>query len=202
MEKSANVDLKHSRPLKLSPRYTEKHWNDAFAGGEDWDTAINIVQDRIKGRWLDSADRLLDEPHSGFAIIALDCIVLESVWGFMNGKAVPHGKEQQVYQELLTGRAFGLSPELSEKFRDLVRNGIMHDAETRNQWLIEKTVPRDTIAQQTENGDYVLNRTKFHGALTAVFDDWVAKLQRGDAALRGKMRDRMNGIINRHYAAA
>jgi hypothetical protein len=164
IEKNVSVDTKNSRPLKLSPEYTEKNWNDAFDGCEDWDTAINIVEDRIKGRWLDSAECLLDEPHSGFAIIALDCIVLESLWGFMNGKAVPHGKEQQVYQEILTGKSFGLSPDLSENFRDQVRNGIMHDAETRKRWLIEKTVPHDAIAQQTKNGDYVLNRTKFHRA--------------------------------------
>jgi hypothetical protein len=118
MEKNLSVDLKGSRPLRLSPRYTEQHWKDAFDGCEDWDAAINIVEDRIKGRWLDAAECLLDEPHSGFAIIALDCIVLESLWGFMNGKAVPHGKEQQVYQEILTGKAFGLSAELSEKLRD------------------------------------------------------------------------------------
>jgi hypothetical protein len=201
MERNVSVGLKHSRPLKLSPEYTEKHWNDALAGPEDWDAAINIVEDRIKGRWLDAGDRLLDEPHSGFAIIALDCIVLESLWGFMNGEAVPQGHERQVYQEILTGKDFGLSPELSEKFRELVRNGIMHDAETRNRWLIEKTFPRDTIAHQKKNGDYVLNRTKFHGALTAVFDDWLAKLRKGDAVLRGKMRDRMNQIITNHYAA-
>jgi hypothetical protein len=202
MEKSVSVDLKGRRSLRLSPRYTEQHWKEAFDGCEDWDAAINIVEDRIKGRWLDAAEYLLDEPHSGFAIIALDCIVLESLWGFMNGKAVPHGKEKQVYQEILTGKAFGLSAELSEKFRDLVRNGIMHDAETRNRWLIEKTVPRDTIAQQGKNGDYVLNRTKFHGSLTVAFDVWVGKLRKGDAALRGKMRDRMNGIIEKHHAAA
>ena len=54
--------------LKVSPRYTDKQWNAAFDGREDWDTAINIVEDRIKGRWLDAADKLRDEPNSGFAV--------------------------------------------------------------------------------------------------------------------------------------
>jgi hypothetical protein len=194
------TNLEGSRPLKLSPRYTEKHWSDAFDGREDWETAINIVEDRIKGRWLDAGDRLLNEPHSGFAIIALDCIVLESLWGFMNGKAVPQGREQEVYREILTGTAFGLSEDLSENFRALVRNGIMHDAETRKRWLVEKTVPRQGVAEKRKSGDYVLNRTRFHSALKTTFKDWVSKVRKGDVPLRGKMRDRMNEIIAKHYA--
>jgi len=186
--------------LKLSPRYTQKHWNDAFGGCEEWDTAINIVEDRVRGRWLDAADRLVDEPNSGFAILALDCIVLESLWGFMNGKAVPKRQEQQVYQDILTSPRFGLSQDLSERFRELVRNGIMHDAETRNHWLVEKTVPRHVIAQKNKRGDYVLNRTKFHSALRATFGDWVKKLRDGDAAMRSKMRKRMDEVIAKHYA--
>jgi hypothetical protein len=201
MDKNANVNLKGSGPLKLSPCYTEKHWNEAFAGYEEWATAINIVEDRIKGRWLDAADRLLDEPHYGFAILALDCIVLESLWGFMNGKGVPKNREEQVYRDILTGPSFGLTAELSENFRKWVRNGIMHDAETRNRWLVEKTVPRDVVAQKNRNGDYVLNRTKFHGALKAALKDWVAKLRDGDAGLRGNMRKRMNEVIAKHYAS-
>ncbi len=58
--------------MKLSPRYTEEQWTTAFDNGrEEWDTAINIVEDRIRGRWLDSAEQLLDKPYSGFAILAL-----------------------------------------------------------------------------------------------------------------------------------
>lgn len=154
--------------MKLSPKYKEEQWTTAFDNGrEEWDTAINIVEDRIRGRWLDSAERLLDEPYSGFAILALDCIVLESLWSFMNGKAVPIRAGKQVYRDILKGPSFGWTDLQSEDFRELVRNGIMHDAETRNRWLVEKTVPRDVILRRNKNGDYQLNRTKFHGALRA-----------------------------------
>lgn len=202
MGENAKVKLKECGPLKLSPSYTEKQWNEAFADGrEDWDAGINIVEDRIKGRWLDTVDQLLNDPHSGFAILALDCIIMESLWGFMNGKAVPIGKEKHVYQDILTGPHFGWTSLQSEDFRRLVRNGIMHDAETRSRWLVKRTVPRVVIARKDKNGDYELNRTKFHNALKATFKDWVAKLRKGDAELRGNMRKRMNEVIAKHYAS-
>jgi hypothetical protein len=200
MDKHAKANLKAGHLLKLSPRYTEKHWNDAFNGRKEWDTAINIVEDRINGRWLDAADRLLDEPHSGFAILAIDCIVLESLWGFMNGKGVPRRGEKQVYREILAGPSFRLTAAQSDSFRELVRNGIMHDAETRNRWLVEKTIPRDVLVRKNKNGDYVLNRTKFHSALKAAFNDWVRKIRSGDPGLCHKMRTRMDEIIAKHYA--
>ena len=135
--------------MKLSPQYSEEKWRAAFDNGrEEWDIAISIVEDRIKGRWLNAAERLLEEPHSGFAILALDCIVLESLWGFMNGKAVPQNAEHQVYQDILTGPSFGWTAPQSQSFRKQVRNGIMHDAETRKRWLVEKTVPRDAILRR------------------------------------------------------
>jgi hypothetical protein len=200
MDKGSKVARKGGKPLMLSPRFTEKHWEDAFDGHEEWDAAINIVEDRIKGRWLDAADRLLVEPYAGFAILAIDCIILESLWGFMNGQAFPRLREAQAYQDILTGPHFGWTPSQSEDFRNLVRNGVMHDAETRSRWLVRKTVPRDAIVRKNKDGNCELNRTKFHNALKAAFKDWVAKLRSGDAALRGRMRQRMNEMIAKHYA--
>jgi len=201
MDNDSVASPKAGRALSLSPNYTEKDWNDAFNGREEWKIAINIVEDRIKGRWLEAADRLVDEPRPGFgfAILALDCIALEALWGFMNGKAVPRRHEKQVYQEILTGPRFGLAADLSESFREMVRNGIMHDAETRSRWLVERTIPRDTIARKNNSGDYEINRTKFHEALKGAFEDWLAKLRSGHASSRDNMRNRMEQIIAKHY---
>ena len=185
--------------MNLSPRYTEKQWKSAFDAG-DWNMAIDIVADRIRGRWLDAADKLIDEPYSGFAIVALDCIILESLWSFKNGKPVPQGRERQVYRDILMGPTFCWKEAESDSFREFVRNGIMHDAETRRGWLVEKTVPWNAIAKKDKDGNYVLNRTKFHKAMTAVFEEWLRSLRAGDPTLRKNMAERMNQIIAKHYA--
>ena len=76
----------------------------------------------------------------------------------------------------------------------------MHDAVTRNQWFVQQTVPKNSIIEKRSSGGYTINRTKFHKALKGMFEDWLVQLRAGDAALRGKMRDRMNHIITAHYA--
>lgn len=129
--------------------------------------------------------------------LALDCVVIESMWGFMSGDPTPHRQAEQVYRDILTRPHFRFTKAQSDGFVAL-RNGIMHDAETRNQWLIEKTIPSEAILRRNKGG-YILNRTKFHEALSATFDEWIANLRNGDVVLRANMRKRMDQIIAKHY---
>lgn len=119
----------------------------------------------------------------------------------MNGKAVSMGKEDEVYRKMLGGRHFGWAKPEIDNFRKFVRNGLMHDAETRNQWIVQQTIPKHSIIQKRTSGGYVINRTKFHKAVEATFKDWITELSAGDAPLRRNMRDRMNEIIKKHYTA-
>jgi hypothetical protein len=172
--------------MKISLLYTYNQWRDAFRGYEDWETAIKVVEDRIVGRWLNPIESLVNEPHSGFAILALDCIVLESLCRFINGKAMPRGREIQVYKSLLTGPRFRWSAQQSESFRRFVRNGVIRDAETRKGWLVGRTTPRTVVPQADKSGGYRLNRTKFHQRLKATFDDWIAGPRLATSALATK----------------
>jgi hypothetical protein len=186
--------------MKISPHYTDTDWVAAFSDTPNWNQAIKIVEDRIKGRWLSWADKIAEEQFSGFAVLALDCIVLESLWGFIHGTEVPKRREPEVYREMLTGSLFGLTNEQSDSFRKFVRNGLMHDAETRSRWLIEQTMPRDAIIARNDSGDHILNRTKFHQMLKAALEDWLVKLRDGDQMLLENMSKRMNEVIRKHYA--
>jgi len=184
--------------MKLSRSYTDVQWKAAFKTRHDWDRAIDIVEDRIRSRWLDPVEQILDDWSSGFAVLALDCIILESLWGFMHGRPVQSGEERQVYRDILRGAHFGWTDSQSDDFRKFVRNGLMHDAETRSRWLVKKTVPRNAILEARDGG-YVLNRTKFHRALVSVFEDWVGRMRAQNQGLRTKMRARMNQIIAKHF---
>ena len=174
-----------------------KDWNACFAAQPDWDKAINIVQDRVEGRWLRWSDKLCDEQGSGFAVLALDCITLESLWGFIHGRPVPKGDGEGVYRDMLARAEFGWTHHESDDFRRFVRNGLMHDAETRSNWMVEMTVPRSVIMERSAGGQYRINRTKFHKAVRATFEDWMVRLRAGDTSLRKNMRLRMDDIVTK-----
>lgn len=186
--------------MKISPKYTDADWKFVVAGDVDWEKSIDIVEDRITGRWINSADEISKLAFSGFALLVLDCIILESMWGFKMGKSVPRGKEKQTYRDILTGKRFNFTNEQCDDFRTFVRNGLMHDAETRNQWLVEKTIPHGKILEPIKDNGYKINRSKFHKAIKMSVEDWIKELRIGeDVNLREKMKIRMNQIIEAHY---
>jgi len=187
--------------MKLSPKYTVDDWRRAFEDPVDWQLAADIVEDRINGRLLRWIDRLIRHEFAGFVALALDCLLLETLWGFLNGKAVPRGKAKDVYLDILTAPPFSFSRCQAEDFYENVRCGIIHDTETRKGWLIRMT-PQREIVEKDPSGAYILNRTMFHKALKEAFQGWLAKLRDGDTTLRENMRCRMDEIVRKHYAAS
>jgi hypothetical protein len=82
-------------------------------------------------------------------------------------------------------------------FYENVRNGVIHDTETRKGWLIRMT--RQTrIVERDASGNWILDRAMFHGALKMALEDWIAKLRVGNQTARDNMRRRMNEIIDKH----
>lgn len=186
--------------MLISPHYHDWDWkrlnlSDPKTNEPDWQTAANIVEDRVRGRLIKWVDSLADERFSGFAVLVLDCVLIESLWGLQTGKKSPGKKE--LYQEFLSRPRFkndGFDSSAAAAFCNCIRNGIAHDGETRNGWLVGKTVPAGTILKKTQ-GQYQLNRTKFHEAVAAEFDEYLRKIRSGDLDARKNMRNRMEGIL-------
>src|ERR1017187_2456379 len=117
--------------MRLSPKYTLDNWNAAFQGPPAWDKAIDIVQDRIEGRFTRWIDPMLPKEFAGFAIIALDCLLLETLHGFLTGASTY--QTRNVYKAMLMASPFGFDEALAVAFYDNVRCGILHDNETRKE---------------------------------------------------------------------
>lgn len=180
--------------MKISPRFTVDEWNAAFLGEPDWNKAIDIVKDRIEGRFIRWIDPLLPKEFSGFAIIALDCLLLETLYGFHNGASTLD--TGTAYTAILTAPPFSFDEDLAKKFYKNVRNGVLHDTETRKGWVIRMT-PQKRIVER-DAGKWILNRSMFHKALKTALEDWIAKLRAGNQTARDNMQRRMNEIINKH----
>ena len=72
--------------LRISPNFTADDWM-AFNEKESAHSpkAIEIVKDRLNGRFLHFADKCLGEDFSGFVVLSIDCLLVGSIQQSIDG---------------------------------------------------------------------------------------------------------------------
>ena len=187
----------------IAPGYTVADWKklDLDSGNSsDWCEAIKILDARITGRYLDPVDKLIEyeEPidpekrRFGFTILAIDCLLIETLQAFRDGKTTGTKK---MFVKFLTGRS-SFSKYFDEKsacrFCDNFRNGILHEAETRSGgrvWSVGQ------LLDNTGTG-MTINRTKFHEALKSELGSYLDELRdTNNANLRQNFRNQMDSVV-------
>jgi len=134
----------------------------------------------------------------GFSIMALCCLLVETLQSFYaggrqesaqvstqgsaytNGPCTKAPSTTRAFKDFLgNSRYFNAdfrNSEIRGDFAGNVRNGLLHEAETRHGWLIKRSDPPDHIFRE-ESGGYVLNRTNFYHALREEFGAYLGRLQ-------------------------
>lgn len=133
--------------------WTVEHWKAVtFASESDWRTAIEIFEDRINYRYLDAINVLQasDDEHYrehrqrrfGFSMMALDCLLIETLAQFREGlkdsdeaKTLLGLDNSEFYIRFLTQTSFCLKRVFDRStaaaFYKTIRCGILHQAETK-----------------------------------------------------------------------
>jgi hypothetical protein len=183
----------------ISPKYKAQHWQDLeFRSEDDWEKAVRIFDDRIKGRFLTFVDKVARYDFSGFVVLAIDCLLIETLMQFQEGvRETPPRKHQEYFVTCLTGKHFGLSNKQAETFYKHFRNGILHQAEIKG---TSKTKRGDypLVSDTTDGNGLIINRDLFHGCLLLLYDDYKAKLaDPSQIELRKKFRIKMDIICRK-----
>jgi len=192
------------------------------ANDQDWQQAITVFDKRMHERFWLCIETLLDiktEPlkplnaanpdrpipketliTTGFAIMALRCLLIETLQFFRAGEGPkkPHQScrtpencaaaapsTRQAFISFLTECLSFERPEAKD-FNDDVRNGIFHQGETRR-WVIKRDEPKDEVLRcesikPDQANDkvvklYILNRTVFCKKLREWYDGYVKRLR-------------------------
>jgi hypothetical protein len=191
--------------IEIAPSFSCDDWDrmkatlaqdgDWAASPAQWKRAIEVVQNRIKTRFLDTAARLQNVPYAGFAIMALDCLLIETIQAFKSGKHAKNPQEsRQAYEAFLTSSSrFGkfFPPTVVQNFYTYIRNGLLHDGETRGGWLV-KTDPKYDLLTPQPGGFFVVNRQKFHKALDEEFRKYIKDLS--DPAQKTLRKNLVNAV--------
>lgn len=173
----------------ISPMYRVSDWQCANAN-DNWPLMICIFKDRLSGRFLNPI-RLLEKdatigPFAGFSILALDCLLIETLNQFYQGLNETPGDHQKQFWLFFKGSEFfkqHFTRKSAEIFYSHIRCGLLHQAQTKKQTFIRA----DQLTMvQASNGNLsngiIVDRAKFHQALELEVASYLDKLELGGEA--------------------
>jgi hypothetical protein len=201
--------------------WTDDHWKAlTFSSEHDWDTAIEIFEDRIKYRYLDAIDGLQKDDNEhywqhrqrrfGFAMMALDCLLIETLAQFYDGLKDSDEAQKGLglnnadfYVRFLTEKSFILKSLFDTStalaFYQTIRCGILHQAETKKDSIIRFFDDKDhsdtpfTLSNDAES--LRIHWINFHRMVKNEFETYCAHLRIHDViGLRDKFRQKMDFI--------
>ncbi|MBK1810780.1 hypothetical protein JHL18_09035 [Clostridium sp. YIM B02505] len=133
--------MEYMGEIFISPRYKKEDFINLnltmTSNQEDWIKAIDIFEDRIRGRYLNIIDRIIGDGFlmiDGFAVMALNCLLIETLLQFKNGWDETRKSNSYEYSRFLMEEFPHIftSNNLARKFYGDIRCGILHSAQTKN----------------------------------------------------------------------
>jgi len=183
--------------MQISSNYLAGDWKKlSFESEEDWQTGISIFIDRVKGRFLDPIDHIDKCAFAGFAVIALDCLLIEMLQQFRAGVyRTPANQSKDFYVNFLTTTSFGeyFDERQAVLFYRQIRCGILHQAELRGSSKI--ATEGAMVVYSSDNQGLIVNRLDFHKQLLMVLDQYASSLRDSkNVDIREKFIKKMRSI--------
>jgi hypothetical protein len=168
----------------------------------DWARAVQILEGRIHERYIEPIDHLIaaeetrppTERRFGFTVLAVDCLLIETLGAFLDGLEDTDEKSKATFCKFLTTRplfAGDFTKDLAKRFYKEFRCGILHQAEIGGDskvWSVGPLICDD-------GGKLIINRNQLHERLKAEFQHDLAELRNpANVYLRAKFRRKMDFI--------
>lgn len=184
--------------MEIAPNFTDDDWKTlAFRSERDWIRAVAVLRRRLEARFLRPARSLLRQERSGFAILALDSLLVETLEQFRRGvKETPRGAAEGYFIEFLTGPYFGqaFNQTTAKLFYRTVRCGILHQAEVKSTSLVRRDSALPVRLSSAGDG-VIVNPCLFHKRLERAFLFYRADLRKPtETDLRKCFRRKMDYI--------
>jgi hypothetical protein len=131
----------------------------------------------------------------GFAILALDCLLIDTIQSFREGR-VTTGEVSPAasFRAFLKSPRFpGFNANDRDDFFDYIRNGLLHNGETRKDWKI-RIDTRRLLVKAPGSKARTLNRRLFHAAVVREFRSLCQDIKTGSVETRTRFLRRMDAI--------
>lgn len=211
--------------MKIAGELTIKDWEDleeklALNNDELWGLAFNFFEERIRTRYLNPINAILNLKQNngeGFAVVNLQCSLIETIESFINGWIYEHpniikingGNLQGNYEIFISffHNHIGFKEMENEgsEFYRYVRCACLHETQTKNKWLVRSDNQQTKIFFKNENGEKIIFRENFQKALENSISDYKRAIIEGTSfnniadgtVLRDNFKAKMKHISNK-----
>ncbi len=204
--------------FEIAPGHRVRGWKSLILDenegkSADWAKAIAILDARIRRRFIDPAQLLIDAENgtgrgtNGFAVLAIDFLLIETIQGFREGLTNHDRQSKALFKAFLTQwPVFTACVPSGEDSGDVAvrvfeqgRCALHHTGST-DRIIVRKS---DTggkggkVFVFHDDGRITINRTLLHEELTKAFDGYLAELSDpANIGLRKKFKDKMDHICS------
>lgn len=124
------------------------------------------------------ADSVLVDPFSGFVVLAIDCLLAETIQQFRAGDTTGRddkgrGRSKRHVIEFLAGPWFqpAFNRDARVRFYEDIRCGLLHQAEAKEMWLVRRG--GEAMLQRVAGSKgYIIDVKLFHGAVRQTLEDY------------------------------
>lgn len=168
----------------LSDKVTVRQYKELE--NTDRKSIAQFVRERFNERYFDPMDS--DRKH-GFTIMAVCCLVIETLESFYRGEGDTKGRS-----ELMFCSFFARCASLNEFggggswFYKDIRCGLLHQSEARNGWRIRRDGPL------LDMNERVINATLFMCELKSAVDAYANQLEHDDGQLWANFKKKMKAV--------
>jgi len=185
--------------LLISPRYPSLDWQALDSSNpKDWLKAADIIRDRLDGRFLRFASICLKDKHSGFVVLAIDCLLAETIQQFRDGVTNGRRRSEEMVTRFLEGTRFqpDFDAPACKAFYQDIRCGLLHQAEAKRMWLIRRRQP--VLLQKVATGQgYIVDVERFHAGLQSSLNDYLKLMSEPTSSLlRSNLWKKMDQICS------
>jgi hypothetical protein len=160
-----------------------------------WSRKPDFLRRRLQERYIDPIERLLPEHKNGFNIMAISCLMIETLESFYQGLGNTNRKSHDCFKQFFARQQRFKAIQdagLATRFFYEVRCGILHLGETTGGW----TIRRD--GAMFDPASLRLNATAFHRQIALALNDYCAELANppaGGPPLRDRFEAKMAVVI-------
>lgn len=208
--------------MKIAGKLTIKDWNDLvgsiekseaniiYDSDEKWSLAFNFFEERIRTRYLNPIKAILemdDNLGEGFAVVNLQCSLIEMIESFINGWVYIHkprgwyrnNKKSEVINNACIFKSFFSNRFIKNlkidggDFYDSVRCGLLHETQTKNNWKIKLDTEKTGLSYEEKDDEKFIYRENFQRDLETVINNYKAAITKKEN-LNGDKIENFNGI--------